>query len=41
MHFDGMSFHPQGDDLVVYLAIGQKDGTVREETFKYKRVPLR
>ena len=38
MHFQGMSFHPKGDDLVVYLAIGQKDGGAREETFRYKRV---
>jgi hypothetical protein len=38
LHFDGMSFHPRGDELTVYLAIGQKDGTVREETFTYKRV---
>jgi Domain of unknown function (DUF6265) len=39
MHFDGMSFHPQGrDGLTVHLAIGQKDGKVREETFTYKRV---
>ena len=38
LHFDGMSFHPKGDELTVYLAIGQKDGTVREETFTYRRV---
>ena len=39
MHFDGMSFHPQGRDaLTVYLAIGQKDGKLREETFTYQRV---
>jgi hypothetical protein len=38
VHFDGMSFHPKGNDaLVVYLAIHQKDGTVREEAFSYKR----
>ena len=37
VHFDGMSFHPRGDELVVYLAIRQKDGSVREETFKYRR----
>jgi hypothetical protein len=38
VHFDGMSFHPEGNDaLVVYLAIHQKDGTVREEAFSYKR----
>jgi hypothetical protein len=38
LHFDGMSFHPKGDTLTVYLAIGQKDGQVREEAFTYKRV---
>jgi uncharacterized protein DUF6265 len=39
LHFDGMSFQPQGKDaLTVYLAIGQKDGHVREETFTYTRV---
>jgi Domain of unknown function (DUF6265) len=41
VHFAGMSFHPQGDELVVYLAIGQKDGAAREETFKYRRVSSR
>jgi len=39
VHFEGMSFHPQGDaGLTVYLAIGGKDGAVREETFVYTRV---
>jgi hypothetical protein len=38
VHFDGMSFHPKGNDaLVVYLAIRQKDGSLREATFSYKR----
>jgi Domain of unknown function (DUF6265) len=38
VHFDGMSFHPKGTDaLIVYLAIHQKDGTMREEAFSYKR----
>jgi hypothetical protein len=38
VHFEGMSFHPKGNDaLTVYLAIHQKDGTVREEAFSYKR----
>jgi hypothetical protein len=38
MHFEGMSFHSQGKDaFVVYLAIQEKNGTVREETFTYKR----
>jgi hypothetical protein len=40
VHFEGMSFHPKGSDaLTVYLAINQKDGTVREEAFSYKRMP--
>jgi hypothetical protein len=40
VHFDGMSFHPKGGDaLTVHLAIHQKDGTIREETFTYKRMP--
>jgi hypothetical protein len=40
VHFEGMSFHPREDGtLVVYLAIGQKDGSVREEAFPYKRQP--
>jgi hypothetical protein len=39
VHFEGMSFHPRGDTLTVYLAIGQKDGTLREEAFSYTRVP--
>jgi hypothetical protein len=38
VHFEGMSFHPKGDTLTVYLAIGGKDGSVREETFTYQRV---
>jgi hypothetical protein len=37
VHFEGMSFHPQGDALTVYLAIGQKSGGMREEAFSYKR----
>ena len=41
VHFEGMSFHPQGETLTVYLAIGSKDGgAVREETFTYRRAPL-
>lgn len=40
VHFEGMSFHPQGNaNLTVYLAIGTKDGAVREEAFSYTRVP--
>ena len=37
-HFEGMSFHPTADTLKVVLSIGQKDGSVREETFTYTRV---
>jgi hypothetical protein len=41
VHFEGMSFHPRGDSLTVHLAIGDRGGgTVREETFTYRRVPL-
>jgi hypothetical protein len=39
MFFDGMTFELVGkDDVNVYLVIGGKDGSVREEIFKYKRV---
>jgi hypothetical protein len=38
--FDGMSFHPAGDRLTVYLAIEQPGGGAREETFTYERAPL-
>lgn len=39
IHFEGMAFKPEGKDAVtIYLAIGQKDGTVQEEVFRYKRV---
>ena len=39
LHFEGMTFAPAGDDLTVYLAIGnKKDGSVREVVFKYRRV---
>jgi predicted aldo/keto reductase-like oxidoreductase len=37
MHFDGMSFHPKGDALTVYLAIEHEDGKVTEEKFEYAR----
>ena len=40
VHFEGLAFEPDGDALRVYLAIGQKDGGVKEETFRYRRVPL-
>ena len=36
--FEGMTFQPEGERLTVFLAIGQKDGTVREEIFRYTRV---
>jgi Domain of unknown function (DUF6265) len=40
VHFEGMSFHPRDDGtLLVYLVIGSKDGSVREEAFPYKRQP--
>lgn len=38
IHFAGMTFKPGKDAATVYLAIRQKDGTVREEVFDYKRV---
>lgn len=39
IYFDGMTFEPVGkNDLNVYLVIGNKDGSVREEIFKYKRI---
>jgi hypothetical protein len=37
MHFEGMSFHPKGDALTVYLAIEHDDGKVTEEKFEYAR----
>ena len=42
IHFDGMAFRPDGNDAVtIFLAIRQKDGSFREETFRYTRVPPR
>ena len=39
IYFDGMTFELVGnDDVNVYLAIGGKDGSVKEEIFKYKRI---
>jgi hypothetical protein len=39
IHFEGMAFKPEGkDNVTVYLAIGNKDGSIREETFRYTRV---
>lgn len=41
VHFEGMSMHPQGERLTIYLVIGKKGGgSVREETFGYTRAPL-
>ncbi len=37
MHFEGMSFHPKGDALTVYLAIEHDDVKVTEEKFEYAR----
>jgi hypothetical protein len=39
--FEGMSFHPEGDKLTVYLAIDHKDKPVEEAVFAYQRVPLK
>lgn len=37
--FDGLSFHPEGDDRVtIYLAMHGKEGAVEEVTFTYTRV---
>jgi hypothetical protein len=38
VHFHGMSFHPDGDKLTVYLAIEHKDKPVEEAKFTYRRV---
>jgi uncharacterized protein DUF6265 len=37
MLFEGMSFHPDGDKLTVYLAVDHKDKPVEEVTFTYRR----
>lgn len=38
-HFEGMAFRPEGKDAVtIYVAMRQKDGSVHEEAFRYKRV---
>ncbi len=38
IHFEGMSFKPEGKDaFTVYLAIEHKDGNVKEEAFRYTR----
>lgn len=36
-YFDGMTFVPDGDRATIYLAIGEREGRVREETFRYTR----
>jgi hypothetical protein len=37
--FDGLTIHRQRDDTItIYVAISSKDGTVREEVFRYARV---
>jgi len=42
LYFDGLSFQRlDPDTLRVYLAIGGRDGSVREEVFDYRRVHLR
>ena len=38
LQFEGMSFHPQGDQLTVYLAVEHKDKPVEEVMFRYRRV---
>ncbi len=39
LYFDGLTFELHDNDSVtIYLAIGQKDGKMSEETFQYKRV---
>lgn len=39
LYFNGLTFERNSSDSVrIYLVIGQKDGTFREETFEYTRV---
>ena len=39
IQFSGMTFQRDAEDRVtVYLAIGQRDGSVREEVFRYTRL---
>lgn len=39
VYFEGLTFEPVDEkNLNVYLAIRQKDGTVREEVFRYKKI---
>jgi hypothetical protein len=37
MHFEGMSFHPDGDELTVYLAVEHEGKPPQEVTFTYRR----
>jgi hypothetical protein len=37
MHFEGMSFHPAGDELTVYLAVDHEGKPPEEITFRYRR----
>ena len=37
MHFEGMSFHPDGDKLTVYLAVEHEGKRIEEVTFTYLR----
>jgi len=39
MIFEGMSFHPKGDELTVYLAVGHEGKPPEEVTFTYRRAP--
>ena len=38
--FDGLTPEYDASEITAYLAIGQKDGSVREATFRYYRSPL-
>jgi hypothetical protein len=41
IHFSGMTFRrDDADHLTVFLAIGDKSGGVREETFRYRRLAM-
>jgi len=40
--FDGLTFHRRADDtMTIHVVISSKDGTVREEVFRYARVSER
>jgi len=38
VHFAGVAFQPSDDTLTIFLAVEGKDGRVREESFRYRRV---